>query len=227
MFYIKIADLTVCIKNKYNYIFDMCHDYITDNRTSDIDVEVSDSDIEAEQLEGHYPADYLETLAVYRKIAEELPKFNAVLMHGAVIDVDNTGYAFLARSGTGKTTHTMLWHKLLKDRMTIINGDKPIVRIIDGTVYAYGTPWAGKERLQTNSKTELKNICIIKRSETNSTAPVSESEALSEMLSAVYMDKSLGAYEIISHILITCNFYEIKCNMDISAAMVAYEEMNK
>ena len=52
-----------------------------------------------------------------------------------VIKVDNDAYAFCAKSGTGKTTHTKLWMQLLGDRMSYINGDKPLIRIIDDQIY--------------------------------------------------------------------------------------------
>ena len=226
MFYLKIADLIIKIDNKYDYIKDMCRDYITDADTPDIEVIVSDEDIMAEQTD-RFALPYLESLAVYRKIAESLPAFDGAVMHGAVIDVDNTGYAFLARSGTGKTTHISLWHRLYKDKMTVINGDKPIIRFVNGKVYAYGTPWAGKEGLQVNSKTELKNICFIERCKENFCEPVSEGDALSGLMAAVYLDKGFDALNVISSLLNSCRFFKIKCNMDISAAKTAFEGMNQ
>ena len=63
-----------------------------------------------------------------RKLAEWLPLHDAFVLHSATFDVDGVGVVFAAHSGTGKTTHMLLWQKLLGDKMTIVNGDKPIVR---------------------------------------------------------------------------------------------------
>ena len=44
-------------------------------------------------------------------------------------------YLFCGSSGTGKTTHMLLWQKMLGDRFKFINGDKPIIRFIDNVPY--------------------------------------------------------------------------------------------
>lgn len=225
MFFIKIADLVVKINNKYEYVTELCKDYLIEEAVPDIVVDITDDDVLKEQT-GKFPLGYLESLAVYRKIAESMPNYGGVLMHAAVIETEDTGIAFLAKSGTGKTTHISLWHKYLKDKVRVVNGDKPIIRIIDDTVYAYGTPWAGKERLQTNSRTELKNICFVERAESNSCVKITPDEGFNRIVSAVYLDKCFGAMDIINKLLHKCDFYIVNCNMDISAAQVAYEGMN-
>ena len=52
------------------------------------------------------------------------------IMHASVIEVDGEGYGFLAHSGTGKTTQTRLWLEHFGPRARVINGDKPLVRVI-------------------------------------------------------------------------------------------------
>lgn len=110
-------------------------------------------------------------------------------MHGVVADVSGTGVAFLAESGVGKTTHSNLWQQLLGDKMIIINGDKPLVRIINDKVFAYGTPWAGKEGIHRNTKTQLKKICFIERADKNECIPISRDGALDKLLKYVYKPK--------------------------------------
>ena len=166
MFVIRLAELNIGIENKFAYIYNMCIDYITDY-APDFIVAATEDDIMAEDNGSGFDMGYLETLAVYRKIAENILKYNGFLMHGVTIDVDGNGIAFLAKSGVGKSTHMKLWQELLHDKVTIVNGDKPLIRIIGDKIFTYGTPWAGKENLHTNTKTVLKKICFIERSETN------------------------------------------------------------
>ncbi len=71
---------------------------------------------------------YLETLAVYRRIAEKMPDFDTILFHGSCVAVDGVGYLFAAKSGTGKSTHTRLWRQVFGDRAVMINDDKPMIR---------------------------------------------------------------------------------------------------
>ena len=170
--------------------------------------------------------------ALHRKIAEWLPLHNAFVFHSAVFDVDGTGIALAAHSGTGKTTHMLLWKQLLGDRLKIVNGDKPIVRFFDDepeTPYAYGTPWNGKEHLGCNMRTPLKHICFIERAKTNSCEEMTKSEAADLLFNQVYMPKdpqsALNTLQLINRLISCCKLWRIKCNMDISAAQTAYTKI--
>lgn len=228
MFNICIADINIGIDNKYQYIENMCRDYITLN-DAEFTVSVTDEEIKREDDGNGVTADYLEILAVYRKIAEKIIDYNGFLMHGVVTDVGGSGTAFIAKSGTGKTTHMSLWHKLLGDKMTVVNGDKPLVRIIDGVVYAYGTPWAGKENIHKNMRTRLDNICIIKRAEQNECVPLEKKSVFAGLFTQVYRPESgvnvARTIDLLNEVINKSSFYEIRCNMDISAAKTAYEKI--
>ena len=137
--------------------FDNCVTGKEDLKLSDNDsvyeIIISEDDIIREQgtmLEDEgqsgFAPEYLETLALLRKVAEVLPEKDGFLMHGAVIQWKDKAYMFTAPSGTGKTTHIRLWRKYLGQGVSIINGDKPFIRIVDDCVRIYGTPWAGKEQ---------------------------------------------------------------------------------
>ena len=116
---IKLADIRIAVNNIYPYIEKYCADYICyDRRRADFTVDISDEDIARERAavertvaaEGHsgieFGDPYLETLAVYRKIAERMPSYDTVLFHGSALAIDGDGYLFTAKSGTGKSTHT-------------------------------------------------------------------------------------------------------------------------
>ena len=150
MFVVRLAELNIEIKNKYDYIKDMCHDYITAGK-ADFCVSASDEEISAEGKGTSFDKGYLESLAIYRKIAEKIIEYNGFLLHGVAFEANKCGIAFLAKSGVGKSTHARLWKELLKNKMTIINGDKPLVRIIDEKIFAYGSAWAGKEKIHTKA----------------------------------------------------------------------------
>ncbi len=228
MFVVCLAELNIAIENKYDYIKYMCHDYITNNK-ADFYVSASDEEISAEGNGASFDKGYLESLAIYRKISEKIIQYSGFLLHGVAFEVNKCGVAFLARSGVGKSTHARLWQDLLKDEMTIINGDKPLVRIIDGKIFAYGTAWAGKEELHTNTKTELRKICFIERSEENECLPMEKDGVFERLIKQIYIpeDKSLLflTLEHISCLIEKCDFYLIKCNTDISSAKTAYKEM--
>ena len=122
--------------------------------------------------------EYLETLAVYRKICDQMPERDTFLFHCSAIAVDGKAYLFTAPSGTGKSTHTRLWREVFGDRAVMINDDKPLLHVAsesaqtgkDGTsaqpqVLVYGTPWDGKHRLSTNTVAPVAGICLVERGE--------------------------------------------------------------
>lgn len=119
VFHIRLADKVIRIEPIFDEIKVYCKEYITDEE-ADFTVRADKADIAYEReysikeakREGNdffdYSDAYLETLAVYRQIAEQMLKYDTLLFHGSVIAVDGTGYLFTAKSGTGKSTHTRL-----------------------------------------------------------------------------------------------------------------------
>lgn len=69
--------------------------------------------------------------------------FRALEMHASVVTHGGRGFLFLGRSGTGKSTHSRLWLKHIEGT-ELLNDDNPVLRVVDGTVRVYGTPWSGK-----------------------------------------------------------------------------------
>jgi len=66
-----------------------------------------------------------------------------LLFHASVIAREGKAYLFLAKSGTGKSTHSTLWLKHVPG-CQLVNDDNPVVAVRDGEVYVYGSPWSGK-----------------------------------------------------------------------------------
>lgn len=210
-FDIALAGLKIHIDSYFSDVFSMCgkylipytsdYDILVDVQKPDIMNEIAISERENGQKSS---AKSVEKLAVYRKIAEELPNYDAFLMHGAAIAVDNAAYLFIAKSGTGKTTHITKWLENL-DHAYVVNGDKPLIRILNGVVYVCGTPWSGKESLDTNIMVPLRAIVIQERSPENHIRKISFLEALSMLVQQVYrpaddekMRKTLSLFKLLN-----------------------------
>ena len=227
MFKCKIADFIIEIYNKYTYSENACRDYLyIGNEKTDLCISLSDSEIEAERVaDRDVPAALMEFSGIYRKLNSFLLDNNAFVMHCSLISFDKKGTAFLALSGTGKSTHTAYWKKLYGDRVVIVNGDKPIIRIKDGKIIAYGTPWSGKEKWQTNTSAELYNIAFINRSEKNFVKKITAGEALPPLMQQLLIpddkNKMLAFLDIVNILLSNCNLYNIYCNISEDAAKVA------
>jgi hypothetical protein len=66
-----------------------------------------------------------------------------VAIHTSVIQYKDGAVLFLGESGTGKSTHTRLWRENIEGAV-LLNDDSPILRVIDGKVWIFGSPWSGK-----------------------------------------------------------------------------------
>ncbi len=231
MLTIKIAEIAVGIDNKHRHIEWLARDYVTEEAPEFV-VSATEEDIkrereisEAEFSEAKFSDGYLESVVVYRKIAERLPYYDAVVFHGAVLDVDGKGYAFTARSGVGKTTHTRLWLSHFGSRAFYVNGDKPIIRFKGGVPYAYGTPWMGKESYGKNTSTPLVGIAFIERGAENSFVVAGEDDVATALVSQVYIPRGGAsaalALALSDRILSSVRLVRLRCNMHPSAAVVA------
>lgn len=226
---VKLAGLNVRFNSKTWALHRNCQPYAIEDGNEDIIIDLTE-DMVLFENEGKpcdiYDYTTFEITAAFRALNEHIMNFDAFVLHAAVISVDDRAIAFCAKSGTGKTTHMNLWSKLLGDRLKIINGDKPIVRFIDGIPHAYGTPWNGKEHLHTNMSARLTDICFIERSENNSVISVSEKEATqrlsSQLVAPSSIDGMMKNMQFLDGLLKNCNIHIINCNMDISAAETAY-----
>lgn len=216
-----------------------CKNYLTD-RAADYRVLITAEDIAAERLlslqaeddEGLVYTDaYLETLALLRKLAEYAPNFDAFLMHGSAIMVDNKAYLFTAPSGTGKSTHTGLWRQMLADRAVMINDDKPFIHRDLSGFFACGTPWNGKHKLGAPICAPLAGICILEQAKENEISRLTAGDALNRLMVQCYMPKnSVGAFktlELLDGLLKHMPVYLLRCNISIEAAQLSYSVMHE
>ena len=241
MMKIRIADLNIEIRNIYPSTREYCKEYLLEESVScDLSFEISEDDIRFERdrskrediAEGRdvreFSDAYLETLAVYRKIAESLPLYDTFLFHGSAVAAGGEGFLFTAASGTGKSTHTALWRELLGDRAVMVNDDKPLIRIgSDGSAVVYGTPWDGKHRISSNVSVPLKAVCILERAEENRIKRITKQEAYPMLMQQVYRPSDTDAMRRTLELIdsMDTDIYRLGCNMDISAAELSYETM--
>lgn len=239
VFRIKLSHIIVEIHSLHDTTAEFCADYITQEGPPHITAVVTPEDIEAERKISlqemafheetiHYNDQQLELHVVQRKICNACVQHSMFMMHGSAVAVDNCGYLFTALSGTGKTTHTNLWRKNIPGSY-IVNGDKPFLHVAD-TVTVCGSPWCGKEFLQTNTAVPLKAIVLLERGTENEIAEISFQEAFPTLLSQSYhnadREQLLTTLALMQKMAATVRFYRLKCNMEDEAALVSYHALH-
>ena len=236
----RIADKNISVSSCFNQVHILCREYLYDGKP-DFVVTVDNNDInfEREKFEStnsetdakHFSDSYLETLAVYRKIAEQMIDYSTWLFHGSVVAVDGNAFLFAADSGTGKSTHTALWRKYFGSRAVMVNDDKPLLKIGRDGVFACGTPWNGKHHLGNNIILPLKAICFIHRSVENNIEALNRKQAFHLILKYAYRssdkDRTAKSIMLADRILTNVRVYSLGCNMDLSAVLTAYNRITE
>ena len=131
MFCVQIAEVLVAIENRYAFSERLCADYIANFSPDECSFSISatSEEITAENSDGGtFSPAYCESLALYRKICTRMLDYDAFLLHAAVVSYEGRGFAFAAKSGTGKSTHVAQWMRALGGDVVVVNGDKPILR---------------------------------------------------------------------------------------------------
>lgn len=230
---VKLANVSVELNNRYAELEILCQDYLT-NEKPVTTLSVTQEEIEEERTKQAdiFTDGYLETVCLYRKLALVLLQYDVFLLHASVVEVDGEGYAFLARSGTGKTTQTQLWRKYFGDRARVINGDKPLIRVMpEGTFTAYGTPWCGKEGMGCNASVPLKAMFLLERSTIPSCEPVSQEYSIDRLFHQLLMpekpDQMIQLLDMVDKLVGNVPCYLLRCDMTERSVLAAYKAVNK
>lgn len=154
-----------------------------------------------------------------------------VLIHASLVRKDGYGYAFTAKSGTGKSTQVSMWLRHIPG-CDLMNDDNPIIRIVDGEPIIYGSPWSGKTPCYRNVKAKLGALTRIVRDEENFVEKVHTLEAFATIITSVSSmkwDRPIfdRICKIISKLIETTPIYNLHCRPDKEAAIVCHKAISR
>lgn len=164
----KVADVIFRSPVYFDYTYKLMKDYRYEGGESPrLIINYTLEDItEGARADNIYTAAY-ENLIILKRLSEfMLREMNGFMFHSSALAFNGNGVLFGAKSGTGKSTHSRMWRESFND-VVMVNDDKPIIRLVDGKFFVYGTPWRGKHRLGENVSAEVKAVCFIERAEQN------------------------------------------------------------
>ena len=230
----KIADLNLDYDAKYEVLKERSKKYeVENNEKSMFQIAVSDEEIEHwEKNNPSFGKEMSEYLLLGVKFYKKLLEYQGCMLHASCVVIDNEAYLFSADCGTGKSTHTSLWLKYLADKNPyILNDDKPALRIIDDEIFAYGTPFSGKNDINENKKVKVKGICFIEQSKINFIREMEPKEVvnlfLNQTVRTFSKEQAELMFDILEIILEKVPFYKLHCDMSREAVMTSYEKMRK
>lgn len=154
-----------------------------------------------------------------------------LLIHASLVRQNGYGYAFIAKSGTGKSTQVSMWLRHLPG-CDLMNDDNPIVRIIDGKPYIYGGPWSGKTPCYRNVKAKLGAITRIDRAPANSIEKLPPIDAFASLLpscSSMKWDNDIfnRICDTVTKVVETTGIYTLHCLPNQEAAEICHRMISK
>jgi len=172
---------------------------------------------------------YMESASQFYR---ELLRFDGFFLHSSAVVLDGKAYLFSGHPGAGKSTHTRIWQQVFGPGAVVINDDKPALRRIDGVWYAYGTPWCGKNGINTNARAPVAGVCFMKKADHNAIRRLSTPEAMQKVLSqtiykfhdAQMLDRMLTHLDLF---LREIPVFELENLPEPAAAMLSHETMNR
>ena len=150
-----------------------------------------------------------------------------VAIHTSAIVCGGKAVLFLGESGTGKSTHTRLWREHIKDAV-LLNDDSPIVRIIDGRPWVYGSPWSGKTPCYKNECYPLAGCVRLSQAPENKIKKLSVIQGYGALHPScppdfAYSDELYDCVSsLISSLLSAVPTYHLACLPDADAARLSY-----
>ena len=108
-----------------------------------------------------------------------LLRHNRVLIHGAAFLWQGRAWLLTAPSGTGKTTQLRHWQRLLGEELSLIGGDKVVLRRCpDGGFWLHPAPWTGKEGDVGSASGPLAGIILLQQAAENRITAMKPEEAV-------------------------------------------------
>lgn len=231
-FVVRLADYNFRIFSVSDVVKDYFADYLVDSSSKeDFIICSSWEKIEAERklIPDEFPHDDIssEVSSIHRMMAESMIAKSSVLVHGSAISYKGECILIIANSGVGKSTHSRLWKENYGSDVVYVNDDKPFLRSFPNGFFVYGSPWNGKHNLSNNIKAPLKAVCVIRQAEENSIRALDKKEAYIASIEQIYRssvrENLIGTMSFIDSLVSSVKFYEIRCNMDISASTMVHD----
>ncbi len=144
-------------------------------------------------------------------------------LHSASLLYRDMLWLFSAPSGTGKSTHTALWHKLFGT--PLINGDINLLAWRGNNITVFGTPWCGTSDIFTKECYPLGGVILLQQSATNFIEKLSVDQqqlllaqrCISPCWNETQLDQILSFAGNVAH---SVPVYRLHCNMQPEAAEI-------
>ena len=157
--------------------------------------------------------------------------YDTLMVHASVIAHDGGAYMFLGKSGTGKSTHSRLWLNHIVDT-ELMNDDNPVIRVNDGKVLIYGTPWSGKTPCYKNMVLPLKAVVRLSQAPYNRIerlVPLQAYASLMPSCSCMRWDRAStdALHKTVEKVIMKVKGWHLECLPDTDAALTCHNAVTE
>ena len=150
-----------------------------------------------------------------------------LLLHASVTRYQGRGNLFFGVSGTGKSTHSRLWHEFVPES-DLMNDDNPIIRVEDGQFLVYGSPWSGKTLCYRNVVAPVNALVRLEQHPKNRIERLRSLQAYASIIAAVSTirwnhDVMSLLIPTIERVAMNVPCFQLKCRPDEEAVRVCKE----
>ncbi len=136
----------------------------------------------------------LDTLLDVAELELMLLALGAVSLHSSLVRRrEGDAVLFTAPSGTGKSTQASLWER--HAGAETLNGDRSILRQIDGVWTAFGSPFAGTSGIYRRESAPIRAIVVLRQAPENTIRRLGTAEAFR----ALYSESVLPRWNTEAH----------------------------
>ena len=147
-----------------------------------------------------------------------------LLLHASVTRFEGRGNLFFGVSGTGKSTHSRLWHEFVPGS-DLMNDDNPVIRLEDGQFFVYGSPWSGKTICYRNVVAPVNALVRLEQYPENRITRLESLQAYASIIAAVSTirwnhDIMSLLIPTIERVAMTVPCFQLRCRPDEEAVQV-------
>ena len=156
--------------------------------------------------------------------------YAALEMHASAVVRGGRGFLFLGKSGTGKSTHSQLWLDHISGT-ELLNDDNPVLRVVDGEVRVYGSPWSGKTPCYKAQDAPVGAIVRLRQAPQNHIERLGTVHAYSSVMASCSGFRAIRAladaqHETLSVVAEQVPCYQLECLPDEAAARLCQETVD-
>ena len=149
---------------------------------------------------------------------------STLLLHASVTRYQGAGNLFFGVSGTGKSTHSRLWHDFVPGS-DLMNDDNPIIRFEDDGCRVYGSPWSGKTLCYRNVVAPVNALVRLEQYPENLITRLEPLQAYASVIAAVSTirwnhDIMSLLVPTIERVAMTSPCFQLRCRPDEEAVQV-------